>query len=325
MIGARLPLVLDAGFEAAGRVGVFHPPLDADLRSLDHFEVISPHAEAPATWPMAQPKPSGRYDTAIVCLPRAKDAAHALIAQALSVTDGPVLVDGQKLDGIDSLLRAVRARVPISGLIAKAHGKAFWFGPTDAFRDWQQKATRTPDGFWTAPGLFSADGVDKGSALLAEVLPERLGAHVVDLGAGWGALSARVLERAAVEICHLVEVDHAALACAKQNVLDLRARFHWADARSWHPPALVDAVVMNPPFHTGRAAEPGLGQAFIAAAARMLKPQACLWMVANRQLPYEETLRTHFAEWREIGGDTRFKISIAARPIPPKRHYRIKR
>ena len=57
----------------------------------------------------------------------------------------------------------------------------------------------------------------------------------------------------------------------------------------------MDAVVMNPPFHTGRTAEPGLGQAFITAAARLLAPQGQLWMVANRHLPYETALGGQFA------------------------------
>jgi 16S rRNA (guanine1207-N2)-methyltransferase len=136
---------------------------------------------------------------------------------------------------------------------------------------------------------------------------------VVDLGAGWGYLSAHMLTRD-VKAVHLVEAHDVALQCARHNVTDQRAEFHWADATRWAPPHKVDAVVTNPPFHTGRAADPSLGRAFIVAAARMLAPHGALWMVANRHLPYEDTLTTHFAKVVDLGGDARFKLVRAERP-----------
>ena len=76
---------------------------------------------------------------------------------------------------------------------------------------------------------------------------------------------------------------------------------------------------MNPPFHQGRAAEPQIGQAFVSAAARILSPSGGLWMVANRHLPYEAELKTRFVQVTEIGGDARFKLFHAARPIRVRR------
>jgi 16S rRNA (guanine1207-N2)-methyltransferase len=43
----------------------------------------------------------------------------------------------------------------------------------------------------TRPGVFSADGPDPASQALAAHLPEKLPTRMVDLGAGWGWLSAR--------------------------------------------------------------------------------------------------------------------------------------
>jgi len=78
--------------------------------------------------------------------------------------------------------------------------------------------------------------------------------------------------------------------------------------------AAVDAVVMNPPFHTGRSADPSLGRGFIATAARILSPSGSLWMVANRHLAYEAAMSDLFAQVQEMTGDTRFKVLRAARP-----------
>jgi 16S rRNA (guanine1207-N2)-methyltransferase len=164
------------------------------------------------------------------------------------------------------------------------------------------------------PGVFSADGPDPGSQLLAQALPANLPARVADLGAGWGWLAARVLEREGVREVHLIEAEHSALECARLNVKDSRARFHWADALTFRPEAAFDAIVMNPPFHTGRAGAPRLGAAFIAAAARMLVPQGELWMVSNRHLPYEAVLQGAFREVQELPGSPAFKLHRAQGP-----------
>ena len=42
-------------------------------------------------------------------------------------------------------------------------------------------------------------------------------------------------------------------------------------------------------------------------------------MVANRHLPYEAELKTRFAHVEEIGGDARFKLFHAARPLRKRR------
>lgn len=326
----RLQLALEAGLTCpeAGRIAVFHPRGGVDLAALPRARmlVIQPfrpdHDDyAAAGYEVVPRLPEGaRFALALVCLPRAKAQARALVAQAAAVTDGVVVVDGAKTDGVDSLLRALRKRFDPAPPLAKAHGKIFWF-PADAgdLSDWRAQSLGQVEGFRTAPGVFSADGVDPGSALLAAHLPRKLGRVAVDLGAGWGYLAARALALdSGLERLHLVEADRIALDCAEVNLRDRRARFHWADARGWNPPEPVDCVVMNPPFHSGRAADPGLGRAFIAAAARILAPRGQLWMVANRHLPYEAELGAHFAQVAELAGDARFKILQAARPSRPR-------
>lgn len=255
--------------------------------------------------------PEERFDATLVCLPRSKDAAKDRIAQAMAVSQGMLFVDGQKTDGIESLLKDVRRRTEVLGVVSKAHGKLFWCAPSAEFADWRAAANVFEDRWQTVPGVFSAGHVDPGSALLADHIPENLSGVVADLGAGWGYLAGRVLERCpAISNLHLVEAQGAALDCARQNVTDPRARFHWEDATTWSgvPRTAVDMVIMNPPFHTGRAAEPDLGRAFIMSAARVLRPGGRLLMVANRHLPYEATLSESFAEVAEIGGTSKFKL-----------------
>lgn len=329
MIDARLSLALDGGLTlpSEGAIAVFRPPPEADLPGCapENCQIIHDFKPFHDAWAERGYKVSqtgeGDFAAAIVCLPRAKAEARALIAQACAISQGPVIIDGQKTDGADSILKEMRKRVTVSRPISKAHGKLFWIeaAQSEFFADWVQPPALGDGGFWTAPGVFSADGVDLASALLVDALPDDLGKQVVDLGAGWGFLSAHALTRDKVEALHLVEAGHMALECAKRNVTDPRAQFHWADATTWTTTQRIDSVIMNPPFHTGRAAEPQIGQAFVAAAAGILSGQGKLWMVANRHLPYEAELEKHFAHVQEIGGDARFKLFHAARPLKRRR------
>lgn len=327
-MSVRLTLALDRGIAPVpdhGRIGVWGATAADDLSALprDRVAVVQgfrPDHDALARRGYAvSARPEGRFAWSVVFLPRSREAARARISEAAGLSDGPVVIDGAKGDGVDGILREVRARAEVSEAISKAHGKIFAVTGGD-FGDWADPGPRRIDGgFVTRIGAFSADGPDRGSVALAAALPARLGPRVADLGAGWGYLARAVLARDGVAEVHLIEADHAAIEAARLNVTDPRARFHWADATNFLPDDPFDTVVSNPPFHVTRRADPGLGQAFVAAAARMLTPRGDLWLVANRHLPYEAALRGAFREVAEVGADTgdarAFKVLHAAHPL----------
>ncbi len=304
-----------------GRILVIGAPgdLNGDALPLDRCTVLQRFAPDHDQWARRGVTTTlaaeGPFAAAVVFPARARDLSESRIAEACAaVPDGLVVVDGPKTDGIEPLLKAVRSRVPLAGQVSKAHGKCFWFASTPDFADWARAPSRNAQGMWTAPGVFSADAQDPGTDMLLAALPDKLGAQVADLGAGWGGLASGILRREAVGTLHLVEADRTALDCAERNLDDPRARFHWADALTWTAPERLDAVVMNPPFHVGRAPDPALGRAFITAARKMLKPSGNLWLVANRHLPYESQLESDFRHFEEIAGNSRFKILHGYRP-----------
>ncbi|MCC5992465.1 MAG: class I SAM-dependent methyltransferase [Rhodobacteraceae bacterium] len=278
------------------RAGERFDPIPRDrLRMVQGFRPDH-DALAAAGYSVAQAVDDRPAAAVMVCLPRAKAQALDLIAQAARHPGAQlVLVDGQKTDGIESVIKTLRAHVTIGGAVSKAHGKLFWFDPRGAdLAALAANAVIITDPalgrFQTSAGVFSADGIDPGSRLLAQHLPDRLPESVVDLGAGWGYLAAAALARKGVAKLHLVEAEAEALALARANIPDPRAEFHWADATRFALPDAAGGVIINPPFHTGRKARPELGIAFIHAAARLLVPTGDLWLVANRHLPYADTL-----------------------------------
>ena len=163
-------------------------------------------------------------------------------------------------------------------------------------------------GLWSQPGVFSWDRIDPGSALLLETKPEFAGAGA-DLGCGVGLLGKAALASPAVSLLTLIDIDARALAAARRNITDPRARFLHADAREAADTlGGLDFVITNPPFHDGGREDRGLGQGFVAAAARMLKSGGVCWLVANIALPYEQPLAAHFAEVSLIGQAGGYKV-----------------
>jgi 16S rRNA (guanine1207-N2)-methyltransferase len=164
------------------------------------------------------------------------------------------------------------------------------------------------DGLWTQPGVFSWDRLDPGSALLLKSLPPLSGVGV-DLGCGIGVLAHAVLASPKVTKLTLVDLDRRAVEAARRNVDDPRVEVLQADARRGADLASgLDFVVTNPPFHETGSEDKGLGQAFITAAAGMLRKGGVLWIVANRHLPYEAVLNEHFKTVRPVADAGGFKV-----------------
>ena len=182
------------------------------------------------------------------------------------------------------------------------------------FSAWRELGgLREISGFTVQAGIFSSDHVDPGSQLLADQLPAHLHGNVADLGAGWGFLSDAVLKRCPkIERLDLFEADSRALDCARQNLAGhLREiAFHWHDVTTGLP-GTYDAIVMNPPFHTGQATDVDLGRAFLKVAAASLRRGGKLLLVANRQLPYEAALEASGLAWRKTAEDRIYKILSA--------------
>lgn len=260
------------------------------------------------------------YGAALVQIVKAKAGTMAAVVEALGALrpGGLLMVDGQKDEGIEAIQKILRGACEIAGSFSKAHGKLFWLTRPDhlpeATLEWLTEPVETEEGYLTVPGGFSADGPDRGSELLVALVPQLAG-RVADLGAGWGYIAGEVLsEQEAITTLDLIEADFAMLEAAAANIDDPRARFHWADVTHFQPEAAYDAILVNPPFHTGRHADPGLGRAFIAAAARMLSPRGRFFMVANRHLPYEDALKAAFGTGRLLGELEGYKIYEAAKP-----------
>jgi 16S rRNA (guanine1207-N2)-methyltransferase len=272
---------------------------------------------------------SGGFPLVMALPPRQRDEARALLARAvLRAAEGGVVIasmlnnEGARSGESDlaRLLGSVRS-------LSKHHCRTFWATVRANALDhtlldaWATLDTPQPIGdgrFVSRPGLFAWDRIDAASALLASVLPNDFSGRGADLGAGYGYLSAEVLARSArVTALDLYEAEARALELAKINLArserrDVELNYFWHDVGTGLPNR-YDFIVSNPPFHQGRADQPELGRAFIAAAGNALLPGGRLWLVANQHLPYESALAEKFASVRSVIVQDGFKVLEAVK------------
>ena len=258
------------------------------------------------------PQGDSRHPLVLVLPPRQRDEARALLAEAVARAEGEdavVIASVPNNEGAKAIEGdLVRLAGPVSTL-SKHKCRVFWVRPNagggdrDLAAQWRRLDAPRPilggtalEGRFTSrAGVFAWDRVDPASALLAEYLPGTLAGRAADLGAGWGFLSDALLQRCPkITSLHLYEAEARALDLARGNMAPHAQKvaldFRWHDVTAGLPDT-YDVIISNPPFHgQGRASRPEIGRAFIAAAAGALAPGGSLWLVANRQLPYEQVL-----------------------------------
>ena len=255
------------------------------------------------------------FSGAFILVARQRAENDEMLAAASShiVPGGLIIIAGAKNSGVEALAKAVAKSGIEIGKLSKNHALVFWAtAPLPLFESSELTSTET---FTTATGGFSYGAIDEGSKFLIDNLPPKLWGSVADFGAGWGYLSAEIAARCSkVASLTLIESRYESLEAAKANLANITipATFHWLDVAAEKLPGYHDWVVMNPPFHDALGNHaPELGQAFIKAAFKALKPNGQLLMVANKQLPYEKTLGIGFRGFQTVAENGRFKVILA--------------
>ncbi|NPA92971.1 MAG: methyltransferase [Chloroflexi bacterium] len=169
--------------------------------------------------------------------------------------------------------------------------------------------------FYTLPGVFSATEIDPASKLLLKYLPRSLqGSRILDIGAGYGAISLPLaVEGASVT---LLEQSLAAVKSAKASFASagLEASIHHSDVdESLRANDYFDIVVTNPPFHVGGGIVLEVAEAFVAAAFNHLRPGGQFYLVANPFLKYERWMSDLFGNV-QILHSGRYKVLQSSKP-----------
>jgi 16S rRNA (guanine1207-N2)-methyltransferase len=266
-------------------------------------------------WNTSATRPEGSFDAALILVSRHRGETRMFLNQALSSVKvgGMIVFAGSKNDGIASIAKEVGSRFELLGNLSKHHAKAFWFKNDGRGKLDEPDKMLVDARFETAPGMFSSDHIDPGSAFLMEHLPKDMKGRIADFCAGWGYLAVETARTCpAVKSVALYEADYASLEAAQSNMArlapDTTTAFHWQDLIGEKAAGDYDTIIMNPPFHQGRAADPTIGNAIIRNAHNALHKGGKLYLVANRALPYEETLGAMFFKSGELARNAYYKV-----------------
>src|SRR5579864_8042580 len=158
---------------------------------------------------------------------------------------------------------------------------------------------------------FAEGKLDEGTRLLLEALEVRVTHEALDLGCGAGFIGCQVASRATKGQVTMVDASLAAVDAARGMIERqglTNAQVLASDGTQVMREQRFDLVVTNPPFLVGGIQTTEIGHRFIREAAQVLRPRGRFYLVANRFLRYESTMRECFGIVEEVGGNTRFKV-----------------
>ncbi len=164
---------------------------------------------------------------------------------------------------------------------------------------------------------FASNELDEGTQLLLQALDVHVSDQALDIGCGAGFIGLHIARLATRG--HVTMVDASLLAVATARAAVEKSQLANVDVLASDGAKAVidrrfDLVVTNPPFHQGGAQGLATGEQFIREAAQVLRPTGHFYLVANRFLKYEPTLRAYFTQYTEVGGNTRYKVLRAHLP-----------
>lgn len=307
---------------AKGKTLVINPAgtigLEGDVTALQGFKPLYDLLKENTTWHLKNSWSDLEtgYDTAILLLPKQKDQARGWIARAYQhlKPQGLLICALANKAGGASIVK----QHPKAHHVSKHKARVLW-GPKEIFLE-DEKADKwitescaqahSKTNLQAAPGMFSWRRPDNGSLLLLEYLPDKLKGKGADFCSGYGYLAHQILKSGRACSITCVEADFAALELSQQNLNTFEdISFEWLDLTTQRPQnAPFDWIVMNPPFHEDISQSKAIGQACIQTAAKSLKKNGLLYMVANKHLPYEKTISSLFSSHEKCAEKNGFKI-----------------
>ncbi len=268
--------------------------------------------------------PEGDFDAAVLFLPKSRELANYLLNALASRLGGKTLfLVGEKRGGIEGAAKQLQALGKPRKLDSARHCQ-LWQVTIDnapAAVDLHSLAQRyelaLPDGPLTVislPGVFSHGRLDRGTALLLEHIDGLPQGHVLDFGCGAGVVGASLKRRYPQSQLTLLDVDAFAAASSRMTLLanGLDGEVITGDGID-AAPLYLDAIVSNPPFHTGVHTNYQASENLLKKSAEHLKKGGELRIVANSFLRYQPLIETHLGACRTRAEGQGFKIYQAIR------------
>ena len=173
------------------------------------------------------------------------------------------------------------------------------------------------------PNVFSQDRLDHGARFFISQfhkLPEAQ--RVIDLGCGNGVLGLCLRKTADQVKVTFIDESYSAVASAQRNYQRLfepspsqnaDAEFIVAGGLDNQETEFADLILCNPPFHQQHVVGQQVALSLFTQSKRVLRQGAQLWIVANRHLNYDVTLKSLFGNCTTVATNDKFRVLRAVR------------
>ena len=188
--------------------------------------------------------------------------------------------------------------------------------PNSAHNEWQISATILGNtlSFTTDAGVFSRDGLDRGTEVMLEALPSLEG-RILDLGCGWGPVGAALGKKYPSLDIVMTDINQRAVDLSRRNLSAngvSNAQVVQGDAFE-NVEGLFDAIITNPPIRAGKA----VIYAMFDEARRYLVPGGSLYIVIRKQQGAPSALKylsSIYASAETIGRGSGFHVIRTVMP-----------
>jgi len=157
----------------------------------------------------------------------------------------------------------------------------------------------------TSTGIFSPDGIDKGTAvLLAEVPPPHPQGNLLDIGCGWGPIALTMALLAPQSKVYAVDVNERCIALTNENAATLGLSNVVADTPgAVDPEVRFDTIWSNPPIRIGKDELHALLKLWLPRLA----DGGTAWLVVQKNLGSDSLQR-----WLAAELDSSFTVTRAS-------------
>lgn len=145
----------------------------------------------------------------------------------------------------------------------------------------------------TAGGIFSPDGVDKGTSILLSGAPDPTGENLLDIGCGWGPMALTMALKSPGSTVYAVDVNERSLGLTRENAERLGLRNVTAALpEDVDPSVRFDTMWSNPPIRIGKSELHSLLLTWLPR----LSPGGTAWLVVQKNLGADSLQRWLAAE-----------------------------
>ena len=261
----------------------------------------------------AQYQSSSKHDLIVISFPKSKSELNftlSMIAHSASAESSIVIV-GDNKSGIKSLEKLTKNTLTSCNkmdsarhcilMVAKLTTNLPQFTLEEWYEYYEVSINGTQIKVAALPGVFSHKGLDKGTHILLEHLPQITGNNILDFGCGSGVIASFIGKRYPDIELNLLDVSALAIASAEKTLSlnQLRGAVFASNSLS-KVTQKYSTVISNPPFHQGITTNYQATESFLKGIKQHLHKKGEVIVVANSFLKYEPIMKSEIGTTKKL-------------------------